>query len=154
VSPFCYPILILCINVIWFFFAVSMWKMAQVQGEVPWMAVRPRRQVWFFRTCHKDGSPSYIDPTPISRCHQSRCHETRRSPARGKWNFDHVLCVTAADWWRQSYGALILLLPLKRHERSIGSNGHRAVIYPRYIRWAPVTCDVFHDNDETTWRTD
>jgi len=85
--------------------------MAQVQEGVPWMVVHPRRQVWFFRTCHKDGSPSYIDPTPISRCHQSRCLEILRSPARGKWNFDHVLCVTAAAALRpQSYRALILLL--------------------------------------------
>jgi hypothetical protein len=86
--------------------------MAQVQGGVPWMVVHPRRKVWFFRTCHKDGNPSYLDPTPISRCHQSRCLEILRSPARGKWNFDHVLCVTAADLRPQSYRALILLLPL------------------------------------------
>lgn len=87
--------------------------MAQVQGGVPWMAVHPRRQVWFFRTCHKDGSPSYIDPTPISRCHQSRCLEILRSPARGKWNFDHVLFVTNAALRPQSYyRALILLTPL------------------------------------------
>jgi len=86
--------------------------MAQVQGGVRWMVVHPRRQVWFFRTCHKDGSPSYIDPTPISRCHQSRCLEILRSPARGKWNFDHVLCVNAAAVRPQSYIALILLLPL------------------------------------------
>jgi len=76
------------------------------------MVVHPRRQVWFFKTCHKDGSPSYTDPTPISRCHQSRCLETLRSPARGKWNFDHVLCVTAAAVRPQSYRALILLLSL------------------------------------------
>ena len=75
------------------------------------MVVHPRRQVWFFRTCHKDGSPSYIDPTPISRCHQSRCLETLRSPARGKWNFVHVLCVSAV-LRPQSYITLILLLPM------------------------------------------
>jgi hypothetical protein len=90
------------------------------------MVVHPRRQVWSFRTCHKDGSPSYTDPTPISRCHQSRCLETLRSPARGKWSFDHVFfflydsfCSTTSELQSTDF-----VTTSDRRARNSDSNGH------------------------------